>query len=464
VPPALPNLTLTITPPGGSPTNYTTHLAYSGTASQMTITQNFGRQGDTAVIPLVDDWQGLSSPTLTIPAESQIKLVDNTIAEVLFAGVVTAPTLVVDGPNRNEWSLSCTDYTYYADNAIVHGTWNGLPLDRVVDLVTAQGACGISAAQIASGGFVAPAPVLTQVNLPYQTLSSAWRSLAQLASIATPYGWYVDENRSLHFFDATTAISSGVTFTTTPTAAGAGSSTEGHIALNGSSGYVWDGTTIRNRILVQGATQTISANLDKAATDTWVGNGYQTSWPLRGSITGSPSLYVNGVSTAVVIESGGNTVSSGWAIQQNAFGGWFLANPGAPGSGVVIQLWYNYQVPIIAQASDAASQATYTGPNGGVFTEYISDSSLSTQSMALARAMRERTEYAFAAERISLTTTEEFVGWVRAGQTFGVSSTLLPDSRSSYSWGLTGTFLCTSNSVTFGTGGYRRMSIQGVRI
>ena len=47
--------------------------------------------------------------------------------------------------------------------------------------------------------------------------------LAQLAGIVTPFGWYVDENRALHFFDASSATIAGVIFTTSPTAAGAGS-------------------------------------------------------------------------------------------------------------------------------------------------------------------------------------------------------------------------------------------------
>lgn len=462
----LPNLSVFITPPGGSRTDYTAHLTYTG-ATQIAVTQNFGRQGDTAVIVLVDDWQGASAPHFTIPVLSQIALVDNTLGKTLFAGVITQPTLSASGPNLTEWDLHCTDYTFYADNAIVHGTHNGLPIDQVVIAHTAQAACGISAVSTAAGGFVAPGPVLTQVNLPYQTLSSAWRSLAQLASISTPYGWYVDGNLALHFFDATTAISSGVAFTTAPTASGAGSSTEGHLALGGQFSYVWDGTSIRNRVFVQGASQTIAPNLDGNPTDQWLGNGTQTAWPLRYTVTGSPQLYVNGVSTQVTVLAGGTTTSSPneWAVEQNAFGQWFLVNATAPPTGYVIQIWYSYQVPVIAQASDVPSQQEYTGPNNGVYSEYISDSSLSTTSMALARAQREKTEYAFAAERLTFSTTEEFFGWVRAGETFTLTSTLIPDSRASYAWGLSGaTFLCVSNSVTFGHGGYRTMNITGVRL
>lgn len=465
MPPALPNLSLYITAPGGSAVDYTQYLAYSGSSSQMSITQNFGRQGDTATIPLVDDWQGRSTPNLLIQVESQIALVDNTAGKTLFAGVVAKPTLVVTGANRNEWILSCVDYTFYADNAIVHGTYNGLSIDLIVVAVTLQANCGISARTPPGGGFVAPGPVLTQVNLPYQTLSSAWRSLAQLASISTPYGWYVDENLALHFFDATTAISSGAAFTTSPTASGLGSLTEAHQALDSQFGYQWDGTSIRNKILVQGAAQTVTPNLHGDPTDQWLGDGTQTAWPLRYTVTGSPTLYVNGVSTSVQVQTGFSQQVSGWSIQQNKYGGWFLSNPSAPPAGYVIKIWYSYQVPVIAQASDTASQLTYTGPNHGVYTEYISDSSLSTTSMALARAMREKTEYAFAAERFTFNTTEEFFGWIRAGETFTVTNALVPDSRNSYTWGLTGaTFLCVSNTVTFGFGGYRTMSISGVRV
>lgn len=459
------SLTLTITPPGGPPTDFTRYLAYGGTAQRLGVTQNFGRQGDTATIPLVDDWQGFTQPTFYIPVESQVLLYDNLAATTLFAGVITKPNLVVTGPNRNEWVLACTDYTYYADNTIVHGTYNGLSIDAIIVAATLQGNCGISARTPAGGGFVTPAPVLTQVNLPYQTLASAWRSLAQLASSSTPYGWYVDENRRLHFFDATTALPSGVTFTTSPTAAGAGSLTEGHIGRDGFD-YEWDGTSIRNKILVQGASQTITTNLNGNPTDRWRGDGVQTSWPLRYTVTGSPSLYVNGRSTAVVVATGGAPVGAApWAVEQNSFGQWFLHAASTPGTGWIIEIWYSYQVPIVAQASDTASQLEYTGPNGGVFTEYISDTSLSTASMALARAMRQKTEYAFAAERVTFTATEEFFGWVRAGQTFRFTNSLVPDSRAAYSWGLVNaTFLCISNSVTFGAGGYRRMTICGVRV
>lgn len=462
---ASPSIAVTVTPPGGSPTNYSSNLAYTGAYQQLSVSQQFGRQGDTATIPLVDDWQGRTTPHFYIPVLSQVSLTDSNTGTNLFAGVVNGPTLTVDGANRNEWALQCTDYTLYADNAIVQGTFNGLSVDQIVILLTQQANCGISAAKISAGGFVAPAPVLTQVNFNWVKLSDAWRRLAQLASSSTPYGWYVDQNRALHFFDSSTAISSGVTLTTNPTGTG-GSTTQAHIALDGSMSYEFDGTTIRNRIIVQGANQTVITLLSGAPTDTWRADGTQTSWPLRYTVTGSPTLTVNGTTTGVtVVNAGGTAPSSGWSIQQNAIGQWFLIDTATPAAGTVIKIWYNYQVPIVAQASDFPSQSAYTGPNGGVYTEYIQDTSLTTTSMAVSRAQRERTEYAFAAERISATVAEDFLGWIRAGQTYTVTSSLIPDSRSGYSWGMTNqTFLCISNNVTFASGGYRTMNLSGVRL
>lgn len=467
-----PTLTLTITPPGGSPTDYSSYLAFAGADNSLTINQQFGRQGDTAVIPLVDDWQGAAHPRIAIPVLSQISLNDSVTGN-LFAGVATNPALHPIGANINEWALNCTDYTFYADNAIVQGVFSGLTIDQIVILLTAQANCGITAGPTSLGGFVAPAPAIAQATFNWMTLSSAWRKLAQLASSSTPYGWYVDQSRRLHFFDSSTAVSSGVTFRgDLPTAAAAnGSYTEGHVTLDSTAGYEVDGASIRNRIIVQGANQTITTLVTGNPTDTWRADGTQASWPLRYTVTGTPTLQVGGAFTPVtVVGAGGTAPASGWSVQQNAFGQYFLISASTPSAGTVIKIWYNYQIPVVAQANDYPSQSTYTGPNNGVFTEFIQDTSLLTTSMALARAQRERTEYAFAAERITFTTSEDFLGYLRAGQTFMFTSPLINDPRAGYnppSWGLTGTFLCVSNSVAVGgggVGGYRKMSVTAVRI
>jgi hypothetical protein len=457
---ATPNLTLTITPPGGSPANYTKYMTYAGHQQQMSIAQNFGRQGDTATIPLTDEYA--VTQNILIEVMSQVSLFDNGCGLSLFAGVVNDPILSVTGPNRNEWTLSCTDYTFYADNAIVHGVYDGWTVDAIVVDLVKQADCGITAAPVAAGGFVAPAPQLANFVLNYGSLSDAWRKLASLAGSVTPYGWYVDQNLALHFYDATTAQNSGVTFTTTPTVSG--STTQGHILLDSTNAYEWDGTSIHNRILVQGATQTVTSPTTGPATDTWRSDGIQSSWPLRYTISGTPSLMLGLTATSISVVDPGATPTTVWSVQQNNIGQYFLTTSSVPNAGTLISVWYDYEVPVVAQASDLQSIATYTGPNGGVLAEFISDSTLTTTPMALARAQQERTEYAFAAERATFNTSEDFVGWVRAGQVCIYQNQFIPDSGNGWVPGVDDQFLVIANQVTFGTGGYREAQITCVRL
>lgn len=463
---ASPSLLFQVTPPGGATTNYTSYLAYEGMNTQCSITQNFGRQGDTATFALVDELNG-GTPHILIPPMSRVSLFDAIAGQTLFGGVCHTPAMATDGPLRREWTLNCTDNAFYGDNAIVQGVYYNTSVDKIVIDLTTKANCGITAAPVNGGGYVAPGPVLSSVVINYKTLTDAWRTLAQLAGQSTPYGWYVDDQLRLHFYDATTAVSSGVTFTTSPTAAGAGSITEGHFAQGDNSfSYTWDGASVRNRTLVQGATQTITVPTTGPPTDVFRADGVSTSWPLRYTLTGSPLLIAAGLVQNLTVASGGTPYTgSGWAVQQNSIGQWFLTNSAVPQAGTKIQIWYNYQVPVVAQASNHASQSLYTGPNGGVFSEFISDTSLSSVPMALARAQRQRNEYAYAAERLAFNTKESFAGWVRAGETCLITNQWIPDSRNSYNLGLTNSeFIVVANTITFGTGGYRQMQINAVRL
>lgn len=462
--PNSPNITITITPPGGSPTDYTHYLAWGEASQQMTITQNFGRQGDTAVLTLVDDFQGSSNANIHIPVMSQVSLFDHTANVSLFAGVINDPIQAIDGPNLNEWDLNCTDYTFYADNAIVHGIFYGFTADQIIIDLVNQANCGITAASTRNGGFVAPCPVISAYVLNYNPLSTAFRQLATLSGSSTPYGWYVDQNLELHFFDASTAQSSGVTFTTAPTVTSP-STTEGHIKLDTQFQYEWDGTSVENKILVQGANQTIPGGspTTKAPTDTWRADGSQSAWAMRYTVSSVGTLEVNGVKTTVVTATSGQTATGPWVVQQNSIGQYFLIAATAPSAGTTIKVWYTYEVPVVAQAEDVASMDTYIGPNQGIFGRYISDSSLTTVPMALARAMQTRTEYAFAVERCVFDTTEDFLGWVRAGQTCVINNQLVYDVQNNR-WGIDDTFILISNTVTFTLGGYRTMNPTAVRI
>lgn len=472
-----PNITFKITPPGGSQTDFSGNLAWAGSTAP-SITQNFGRQGDTATFTVVDDYQGRSTPNFVIKPLSQVQFFDHTANQNLFAGVVTDVQLNSE-INRNEWILNCTDYTFYADNAIVQGTFIGKTIDEIIVSLTQQANCGITALQVGKStgtqkGFVTTAPLLQSFVLNYSTLSDAWRKLAKLASLVTPYGWYVDENLQFHFFDQTTAVSSGVNFTTSLSyvASSTPNLTEGHMLFNNSFSYEWDGASVRNKILVQGATQIIkygNASKDKP-TDTF--NGGSLAYPLRYTVSGTPVVKVGTTTQAVaVVQAGGSfTPAPGdttptWIVAQNSIGAWFLNAPVGHVPSGTIKIWYDYEVPIIAQANDFASQQLYTGPNHGIFAEYISDTSLTTVNMAQAIAFRQQQEYATVVDRFTFTTSPEWMGWIRAGQTFTLTNALVPDDRTNYSWGITNaTFIVIGNSIQFIQGGYRQCQIKAIRI
>lgn len=460
---ASPNLTLTVTAPGGAPTDYTTHLAWAGASQQPTITQNFGRQGDTALLPLVDDYAAAGSPTFAIHGQSQVSLYDNTAGASLFAGVANDVTQrVAANDAKNEWDLACVDYTLYADNTDVRGIFYGWSVDQIVVSLTRQANCGITAATVAEGGYVEPGPQIGAYVLNFNPLSTAWRQLANLAGTTTPWGWFVDQNLELHFFPGTEAPSSGVTFTTAPTAAG--SLTEGHILLDTQAAYEQDGTSLSNRILVQGANQPVRyGSTSNPPTDTWLADGTQSAWPLRYTVSGTPVLHINDVKTTVVLAEKGTTVTGPWVVEQNTVGQYFLVAGSAPPAATEIDIWYTYLVPVVAQASDPASIAAYPGPNGGVYEQFVSDSSLTTVPMAQARAQQMRTEYAFVVERFSFNTSPDWVGWVRAGWTCNVVAQQTYDPRAQL-FGVTGAFVIIANTVTFGDGGYRTMQVTAVRL
>jgi hypothetical protein len=474
-----PDLQLLITPPGGAETDYTRYLSYVDAQQSMTITQNFGRQGDTAVFPLVVEHDG--ALPWVIPVMSQVRLHDTRVGQTLFGGVVTAPSLAVIGPNLAEWDLNCTDYTVYANSAVVRFPASGTTAsDQIVVDITRSAKCGISAARTADGGYVAPGPDLPDWTLGYTTLTSAWKALASAMGQVVPYGWYVDDQRQLHFYDQNTALDSRVTFTTSP--ATAGSITEGHILLDSEFRYEWDGSSIRNRVLVQGATQRIPYSLKGSPTDRFRADGYSTSWPLRYTVSSSSSdatyaaaakrsassssqpvvLFADGAYTQVKV-IGATVPAGGWNIVSNGAKGYFLVAASPPPAGALIEIWYTYETPLTAQATDTASVAAYPGPNGGVFAEFISDSSLASAASALARAQADRLEYAFAVERITFNTSPDFLGWVRAGYTFGLKCGLVPDSQRRWAMGIDDVYLCTGNAVTFGSGGYRTCQVTAIR-
>jgi len=500
-----PQISCYITPPNQPTVDYGQYLAYTGGRGSISISQNFGRQGDTASFNLIDPNYSVGvppyltvTPSFIFPAFSQIKLFDNTAyayflsqgyslsdaddAATLFAGYIQSPTLYINSPNEAEWALSCVDYSGYANASIVQSTFEGIPMgDAVVDLVK-KANCGLEAALISQGGYVQPGPVIPRTIIHYTNLTSGLQKISKMASGQSAYGWYVDGNLNLHFYDQQQAPPSGVVVTDMPTTSGSLSYTECHIDQSQGLEYDFDGTTLYNRALVVGASKTLSTKLSGPATNTWTTNGKQTQWQLthvpdiaaRITATASatstelPVVQVNGVQQTVSVYDGSSIVTTQWTIAQHPDGSWWLeVTPGqgkVPASGATLAIWYRRRTTITAQADLKNSQKAIGGPNKGIFATVVNQSSISTTTAAYQRATRELAEYGHPQEKIIFTTTPEFIGTWRAGQTFILDSQLLLDSQNNFAPGLAAKFMITQQTMNVIQGGFRQWQVTAVRV
>lgn len=521
----LPSYNLSVTPPGNSSMNLAKYLTYNGATTSCTITQNFGRQGDTAQLVLTDDYSSNASdpgsPSFVIPPFSLISLLDNNLnvqqqngAEgLIFTGLVTDPQwrwTSAGGGGRAEWILNCVDYSYYADTAVGQGLYAGVTADNIMVDITHKCTPAIKAELAADGGHVYPGPNIPLARLSYDQLSSHWTNISTLATQSGIFGWYVDPQRNLWFYDQSRAIPSNVIVTDIIGQQVNYEYAVCGIDINNPMTYEWDGTTFYTRCVVEGALVTKTFDRSKAVkgtippTDSWISSGNQSSWPLsyQPDITSASLKTAAGLSTttkaglALVVIGGsaanalqvalGNATSSGnvyevdyydgstpvttpFQIAQDATTGvWYLqVTPGIgfiPGPGVQINLFYKYQAPVTAQADLSRQQELIGGPNDGVFSEYISDTSLTSVPAALNRATAQLQEYGFPQERLTFYTPASWVGWFRCGQSFTLHTRYIPDSQNNFNPGFVGQFFITQMQVQFTNGGYRQVQVTAVRI
>lgn len=506
-----PNLTLKVTEPGSDTAiDLAPFLAWEGATGQTNVTGYFGNQGDTAQLVLVDDYSATvpgfdvprGTPHFAIKPLSTVVLTDEGATEmasggIIFAGLVTNPQWAWKAPGFSEWTLQCVDFTYYADTAVVQGTYAGLTADEVVIALVNQANCGLIAKSVKDGGHVYPGPTLPLLDIPYGQLSQALGTVVSQSSISQVYGWFVDPNREVWFYPTSVSVPSGVTVTDVPTPTD-GSYVPGlyECHVDGSMAYSMlyerDATTFYTRVVVEGATATYSFDSSAAQkgtinpTDSWVGNGVQRSWPLsyvpevtsstlsktisvdEGSTSETLYLTVGGEATAVSINTGNTTVTTPYEIIQATNGLWTLqVTPGVgatPGAGVKIKIWYDYQLPIIAIANNRAQQAAAGGPNGGVFSDFVQDTSLTSVAAALSQAKAVLTEYGAPQERFTFYTDESWFGVMRCGQTYESHLTQVPNSANGDALGLDGLFFVNQQMTIFVPGGFRKTQVTSVRL
>lgn len=421
---------------------------------QWYTSQDWGRQGDTAQVELLDEHAN-GTPSFYVRPMATVEIRDLNLGLLLFGGVVTQPNWIRNSPNMTTWRLMCSSPAVYLQNRIISSDYTNWTADAIVRDMLAQANCGIT------GNHISPGPIIAKFKGLNHTVAQAMQKLCHLASTTSTYGWWVDGNSDLHFASTTQADAqpSGVTLTDAVTAAA--TTKVGFYQNDTQTYYQWDASSLKTRVLVQGG------SITRTFTEQFVGDGTTQSFRLSFPVQTSPlaaTVIVGGNSQPVSADSGATTP---WLLVQGAPGVWSLSTQpgGAPlASGSVVTITYNYTAPVIAQVQSSAGISAVSGPNQGLFDALITDSSLTGLDAAQARALREIEEYALSQERVVLTTTEDWPGWLNVGQSFQFVNSLIPDSQNNWAAGINDTFLVIQSRASGVAGGYRTLQITAVRI
>lgn len=433
------------------------------TSNQWSITKNFSRQGETATFTLIDDHPVVGEYSFTVGIDATVSLTDVGTGAVLFSGLCNKPQFYFDAPNLAHWVLNCVDYTTLGDNAtVVADVVNITAGQAILDLV-AQADCGIGAETVARGGYVSAGPLISFMRVNYGSLSQAIKDVCKVSSqqSGTSYGWRIDEDLQVHFNSELQNISSGVTLTDDITRVGSVSNTLGYFD-DSSFAYSWDATQIHNQVIVLGS------QVKAVRTDTFTADGSQTqyllSFPIDTTVN-QATLRIAGVLTTVTIVSSGTAPTSGWYLIPAKNGQWSLHNPSTLSKGVSVALEYHYSAPVVADVANYDSQTLFSGlPNGGVFSIVDANATIATLQAAQAEGFAQLTEFAYAQEQITLTTSPKWGGYIEIGQTFQLDDVLIPDIQQGGTVGIVDTFLVIQLGITGMANSYRTSSMTAVRI
>jgi hypothetical protein len=342
----------------------------------LTITQVLTRRGDTAVFELLD-------PSLARGfAPLQQVTINDELGNTKFAGVATRlRQAVADGPSLNRWRLECQDWTYFLQKTLTNKKYQSAGIDAIVKDLLASFPPGVA---ITTNHVQGQLPVLQYFNANHLRLADAFDKLVRMSNATAFLMWDVDPSHDLHFFDqnhvpdALTPDGRPLVLVDTPPGPG---------QINYRRDTFWyerDASQFANQITFRGGT-----TISNGYTQTWVGNGEQTSYlfdypPDTDAQSGgeTPAVTVGGVAQTVGIDSGSGFGSNQALVSlaqdsQTAT----LRFAAAPASGAVIAAAYVYDLPVLVRRKDNQSVIDY-----GTWEEYVVDKSVRTNQAAAQRA------------------------------------------------------------------------------
>jgi hypothetical protein len=346
----------------------------------------------------------LQAPDSVPTAGQEVIVYRDTTDNKLFGGVIINAKQTKLSPSEDiyyrdyAYSVECIDYQRQLDRFLVNQTYASSSCKTIIDDIVANftdSALGFTTNNVETG------PTVTKANFSYQRVSDALSKLADLVG----YDWYVDADKDIHFFQRKTILApyniqddlavAGVV----PTEPVGKLATDVLAGIGGNVVFDFDLTPdymqVRNRVIVRGGYE-----LSDAYTETFVTDGQKRIWKLGWKPHNVSAFTVGGAAKTYAVDNlnpDDGTFEYFWNYQESYIRA--AENPGTtttPPDGTIISITYQYEVPILVQVDDTASQLLIAVTEGGSgrYEHVIKDETISSKSEAQDRGQADLDAFA----------------------------------------------------------------------
>jgi hypothetical protein len=283
----------------------------------------------------------------------------------IFGGVILRVDETIESSTIITYTVECVDYSQYLKRFLVTERYTATTVGDIIDALVAD--YTTPGDGITTTGVVGTQPI-ESISFNRLTVAECLQKLANAIS----YVWYVDYDKSIHFFPK--------------------NEEEAPYSLTDTSGnYIYNSLTItedisqvRNSVLVQGG-EAVSLT---TRTELLSGDGSRVQFPLSNKFDSRPTVTVGGVGRTVGVEYLDDDASFQvmWNFNEKYLR-FTAGNTPASGTNNIV-VTGTYLFPIVVKVPSPASIGLY-----GTYEFAITDKSIRSQAEAIARALAELEVY-----------------------------------------------------------------------
>jgi len=334
-------------------------------------------------------------------------------ATLIWAGVCTEKEIVIAGGILQRIHVTCSDYGYLLDSKVVHKTYQNMdPADIVDDLITNFAPAGFTTNNVKRGNFL-----IASIKFNYEALTKCLESLAKTIG----WDWYVDVNKDVHFFFATTNT-------------GSSEINPAPFNIDDTSGNILWPTldvdmsiaNLKNSIYVIGGTMfraNTSGNTPDVYTTVAGQLTYYLTYPYDTTTLGTTlKVTLDGATQSIGLDGQTDPGTVNVLYNPGSGGGAqggspFIKFTSDPGAGHTLKVFGNASLPIVAHLTSPASITSY-----GEYQDTIVDKQIKSVQEAQARADAELIQFDHPVYDVKFST---LVSGLSIGQTIFLNSALL---------------------------------------